>query len=862
MIQFAYFLLKVIICSAVLFGYYWFFLRNKVFHAYNRFYLLAIVVLSLTLPLMKINIFHKAAEPKTNIIRMLQVVTVGDEYMDAVIIGPKKNSITTEQILPFAYMLVSFVLLIMMLQMLIHIASLLRKNKVMLIEDIHFVNTDNAKGTPFSFFKYIFWNQQIDMQSPAGTRIFKHEVAHIQERHSWDKMFINTILIAFWINPIFWLIRRELSLIHEFTADKKAVEAGDTAAFAAMILAATYPQQRIGITNNFFYSPIKRRLMMLTKNQNPKMNYISRLLVLPLAVIVFAAFTLKAKTISDPKSNNAITNKITSFLTNTNPSSAGTETTGQERNTVKAFFSTERKIRVVLDAGHGGNDAGGKGTDGTTEKDLALQLTKKIKALNTNPNIEIILTREDDIYQTPKEKSAFANEQIADLFISVHIDNALQKDVDNKSGMSVWIARDTFSNSIASKLFASAIIGRFEGNYGLDVPKSPMQRQTGIWVLQATKAPSVLIEAGFISNDRDRVYLKSDKGQEAFATNVLNALNDYATGKYTLNESEGNQSIKQAFAARIDVAKNDEKADASQRVVVSSSIGRLNTLPPYIIIDGKKSDRTAFSNLKPDALNSVTVLKGEDAVKKYGADASDGAVEITTKPAENDNDQNRQPKVPSEIFTKTQTEAEFPGGRQAYKEFLEKNLNANVPVAEGWKAGLYTVMLKFIVNAKGEISSVQTENYKGTKTSEECIRLMKTSPKWIPAMQNGHAVASYKKQPITFVVAEEKGENKQAFVDPVFRVGNFTKSAVAAEDFKKEDMLTATDGYTVAQVQVYFSGAGFPQVQMATISGNNLAPIKSLIAKCGAGTNVTFDNVRITGPKGLMGIEGKSYALK
>lgn len=860
MLAFPYFLLKVIICSAVLFGYYWFFLRNKVFHAYNRFYLLAIVVLSVTLPLIKINIFHKAAEPKTNIIRMLQVVTVGDEYMDEVIIRPKKNSVTIEQILPFAYMLVSFIFLLMMLQMLIHIASLIRKNKVMLIEDIHFVNTDNAKGTPFSFFKYIFWNQQIDMQSPAGTRIFKHEVAHIQERHSWDKMFINTILIAFWINPVFWLIRRELCLIHEFIADKKAVEDGDTAAFAAMILTAAYPQQRIGITNNFFYSPIKRRLMMLTKNQNPGMNYISRLLVLPLAVIVFAAFTLKAKVIGDPKSNHTVTNKINSFLINTSPSSAGIESNDPATNTVQAFFPTERKIRVVLDAGHGGNDLGGKSEDGTTEKDLTLQLVKKIRALNTNPDVEIVLSREDDIYMNPKEKAAFANEQIADLFISIHIDNADRKDAVNKTGMSVWVARDSFTNVPSSKLFASAIIGRFENNYGLDVPKFPMQRQIGIWVLQTVKAPSVLIEAGFISNSKDRAYLKSDKGQETFATNVLNALNDYAAGKYTLGVSESNSTTADGFATRIAAAKKSEIVDASEKVSAGSLIGNMNTLPGYIVIDGKRSNKSVFSNLDPDVLNTVTFLKIDDAVKKYGTDAFDGAVEITTKPVKN-NDQT-QPKTPSEIFTKTQTEAEFPGGKQAYRAFLEKNLNANVPVQEGWKPGTYTIMLKFIVNVKGEVSSVQTENYKGTKTADECIRLMKTSPKWIPAVQNGHLVSSYRKQPITFVVEDVKDDKKSTFIEPVFRVGNLNQAYVSPEVFKSQDFATVTDGYTIFRASVYFYGTGFDKPVIATIYNNDLSPLKPLIAKCGIGSGIAFDNVQVSGPKGLMAIAGKVYGLK
>lgn len=861
MLAFAYFLLKVTICSAVLFGYYWLFLRNKVFHAYNRFYLLAIVVLSVTLPLMKINIFHKAAEPKTNIIKMLQVVTVGDEYMDEVIISPKKKSITVEQVLPFAYMLVSLVLLLMMLQMLAHIASLLRRNKVMLIEGIHFVNTDNAKGTPFSFFKYIFWNRQIDMQSPAGTRIFKHEVAHIQERHSWDKMFINTILIACWINPVFWLIRRELSLIHEFIADKKAVEDGDTAAFAAMILAATYPQQRIGITSHFFYSPIKRRLMMLTKNQSPKMNYISRLLVLPLAVIVFAAFTLKAKTIGDPKNNNTAANKITSLLTGSSPSSEGIE--GNGSNTVKALFPTERKIRVVLDAGHGGADNGGKSEDGTTEKELALQLVKKIKALNSNPNVEIILTREDDIYQTPKEKAAFANEQIADLFISVHVDGAVKKEAQERKGMSVWVAQDSFLNVPSSKLFASAVIGRFENNYGIDVPKSPMQRQMGIWVLQAVKAPAILIEAGFLTNDNDRAYLKSDKGQEAFATNVLNALNDYAAGKYTLEEKQSNSTTVEASAATIDLAKKGDKADAGEKITVNASDIKVKNLPPsmVIVIDGNVSDRAAFSKLNTNALESVTVLKADDAVKKYGASATDGAIEIITKQPL-DNDQIQQPKPSSDIFTKAEKEAEFPGGPKAYREFLQKNLNAGVPVAEGWKAGTYTVMLKFIVNAKGEVSAVQTENYKGSKTAEECIRLMKASPKWIPAMQNGHAVASYKKQPISFVVEEEKEQKKAAFIDPVFRVGNLTQSYVSAEVFKTQNLATVTDGYTLSRATVYFTGTGFEKPAIATINNNDLSPLKSMIAKCGAGSSIIFDNVQISGPKGLMTIDGKAYSLK
>jgi outer membrane biosynthesis protein TonB len=120
---------------------------------------------------------------------------------------------------------------------------------------------------------------------------------------------MNIVLIFFWCNPVFWIIRRELNMIHEFIADKKAVEDNDTGAFAAMILQATYPQQRFNITNNFFYSPLKRRLAMLTKNKNPKMNYLSRMLVLPLAALVFFAFTLKVKPLNNKGQYEGITIK-------------------------------------------------------------------------------------------------------------------------------------------------------------------------------------------------------------------------------------------------------------------------------------------------------------------------------------------------------------------------------------------------------------------------------------------------------------------------------------------------------------------------------------------------------------------------
>jgi len=337
MITLAWYLLKVIICSGILCGYYFLALRNNVFHRWNRFYLLAAVVISLAAPVIKIDIFRNNEE-KGTVVQMLQTISYGDEA----VVEYSRNSgfqLNTKNLAEGAYLLISMVFFTIFFVSLFKIKRLKKKYPETKIEDISFIST-NAKGTPFSFFKSIFWNDAIDLHSSSGQQIFNHEVAHVKEKHSYDKLFMNLVLIFFWINPFFWLMRKELYMIHEFVADKEALEDSDINAFAEMILQTLYPGQNFSITNNFFYSPLKRRIMMLTKNKNPKVNYISRLLVLPLAAIVFFAFTLKVNSTKQINSYNGKT------------------------------------IRVVIDAGHGGNDYGASG-NGLIEKNLTLSIAKK-----------------------------------------------------------------------------------------------------------------------------------------------------------------------------------------------------------------------------------------------------------------------------------------------------------------------------------------------------------------------------------------------------------------------------------------------------------------------------------------------------
>lgn len=110
-------------------------------------------------------------------------------------------------------------------------------------------------------------------------------------------------------------------------------------------------------------------------------------------------------------------------------------------------------------------------------------------------------------------------------------------------------------------------------------------------------------------------------------------------------------------------------------------------------------------------------------------------------------------KDPDEIWPgKVEVEAEFPGGVDAWRRFLERNLHPDVPIDNNAAPGRYTVYLQFIVDREGKVSDIKPLTAHGFGMEEEAVRVLRKATKWNPANQNGRAVKAYRKQPITFVV--------------------------------------------------------------------------------------------------------------
>jgi beta-lactamase regulating signal transducer with metallopeptidase domain len=290
----AYCLIKIIICSAVLTAYYFVALRNKRFHKWNRFYLLLTVVFSISVPFLRIpletapeSIVYALSQSETAMLSSNSSITSDYGTID---VQTAKSGVSWTLVVYLVGVCIVFAGMVISL---FTIVRLKRKSTKTELADATLYFTD-AESAPFSFFRNIFWRSDILPDTSEGRCILRHELHHIKARHSWDKMFMQIVLCALWFNPVFWIVRRELEMIHEFEADKASISDNDTSVLAAMILCTAYPQRQIAGMNQFFKSPVKRRLAMFTRRNRDSFDYARRLMVLPLAAIVFALWVFRA----------------------------------------------------------------------------------------------------------------------------------------------------------------------------------------------------------------------------------------------------------------------------------------------------------------------------------------------------------------------------------------------------------------------------------------------------------------------------------------------------------------------------------------------------------------------------------------
>ena len=323
------YLLKSVILSGIFFGYYVLCLRNTIYHVYNRFYLLGTMALSVLIPFFKFSMFSVSKEQ----------VAGANQAMHYLIqlpnVAVKEEGIAWEIA---GLGIVSFLLLTYFIYSVLRILRLKANNKQTQMGEFTFIETDLDEA-PFSFFTNLFWKKSISMEDESGRKILQHELAHIREKHTWDRMFSQFICALFWMNPFHWLIQKELQNIHEFIADREAVGLGEVDAFAKMLLQTYYGNHFLNPSHSFYYSSIKRRITMLTTSKIPKYAYLRKVAVLPMLAIMLAIFSIQLSAQKPKQKKSTQGAAATEFKVSIRPDS----TTFSDSKTGKKVFSVATK---------------------------------------------------------------------------------------------------------------------------------------------------------------------------------------------------------------------------------------------------------------------------------------------------------------------------------------------------------------------------------------------------------------------------------------------------------------------------------------------------------------------------------------
>ena len=285
---FAY-ILKVNVLLILFYLVYQLALSRETFYKHSRWFLLSGLFVSLVLPFVTFT--------KIEYYEVKEVISNSIESN-----GPKivqiSNEVAQEPILPnqeilfLVYGIICFGFLIKTLFDFFKLFKIIKVSNSEKKDKLVYINT-NLVHTPFSFFNYIVFNEEL-INPVELQNIMKHEEAHSMQKHSFDTLLAQFFIILFWFNPIVWLYRKSIVQNLEFLADSYAIQqVSDKKHYQKTMLKITLQPQHISIINTFNQSSIKKRIIMLNTNQSNKKNAFKYAIVIPVLVAFIMLFQVE-----------------------------------------------------------------------------------------------------------------------------------------------------------------------------------------------------------------------------------------------------------------------------------------------------------------------------------------------------------------------------------------------------------------------------------------------------------------------------------------------------------------------------------------------------------------------------------------
>lgn len=230
--------------------------------------------------------------------------------------------------------------------------------------------------------------------------------------------------------------------------------------------------------------------------------------------------------------------------------------------------------RIALDAGHGGSDPGAV-YKGRQEKDDTLDLTLAVGDILKKNGIDVYYTRTTDEYETPFKKATDANNSGADLFVSIHRNSS--ENPNQYSGVETLVYSDTGLNAEVARNINNQLEDAGFKNLGVDERKN-------LVVLKRTKMPAVLVEAGFINNDKDNYLFDEefDSIAQAIADGILESIPSGRPGNTTSNKSNRTDNNNNSNNNSNNNNSSNSQMNNSGRTASApiDSTAMVNSIPP------------------------------------------------------------------------------------------------------------------------------------------------------------------------------------------------------------------------------------------------------------------------------------------
>jgi len=184
------------------------------------------------------------------------------------------------------------------------------------------------------------------------------------------------------------------------------------------------------------------------------------------------------------------------------------------------------EIKIVIDAGHGGNDPGKVGVNDALEKDINLQIAKKVKELLEEKDMKVVMTRVDDVMlgsgesnnkklQDMKERVSLMKQEKPDLVVSIHQNSYTDSSV---SGAQVFYYTGSKEGERAAKLMQEALLSINENN------KRQAKANDSYYLLKHVDAPAIIVECGFLSNPQEAEKLITEEYQYLISNAIVEGI--------------------------------------------------------------------------------------------------------------------------------------------------------------------------------------------------------------------------------------------------------------------------------------------------------------------------------------------------